>query len=177
LASEAVSRAVDVAQDAATGGKQAAASLTSELREEAKGLMHQQLGAGADLTNHIAESVRTAADTLGAKSPLLAEMTRRAADRIDEFSESIRGQTAEEIFRTGSDFVRRRPALVFSAAAACGFVLFRLLKGPSERPASTRAQRRLEGDDWPLQPRADENMPRPREPERRPQGSEPHGAR
>src|SRR5215467_8642754 len=73
LASEAVSRAVDVAQDAATGGKQAAASLTSELREEAKGLMHQQLGAGADLTNHIAESVRTAADTLGAKSPLLAE--------------------------------------------------------------------------------------------------------
>jgi hypothetical protein len=141
-AKEVASTAVDAAQSAAAHGKQTAASLTSEVSEGAKGFMNQQLEAGAELTGHIAESVRSGADTLGEKSPLVAEMARRSADGIDKLSESMQGQTVEEIIGTGSDFVRRRPALVFSAAALCGFALCRLLKvGPSERPASTGARR------------------------------------
>lgn len=141
-AREAVSTVVDVAQNAATGARQATASLTSEVGEGAKSFLNQQLGASADLTSHIAESVRTGADSVGAKSPLLAEAARRGAGGIDKLSESMRGQTVEEIVEAGSDFVRRRPALVFGVAAACGFALCRLLQvGPSERPTSAGAQR------------------------------------
>lgn len=156
-ASDAASKVADAAQQAGGQAKEAAASLASEASQSAKSLINQQIGAGADVASHIAQSVRLAADHLGQKTPLLADMARGAADKVDEFSQSIRGQTVDEVFGTAADFVRRKPALVFSAAAACGFVLFRLLKaGTEERTAYGSPHRQFGNDGWPLQPRGDE---------------------
>ena len=68
-----------------------------------------------------------------------AGLVRGAADKIDEFASSTRDKTVEELFETASDFARRQPAVVFGAAAAAGFLLFRILKVAPSSGASQGA--------------------------------------
>jgi hypothetical protein len=51
------------------------------------------------------------------------------ASSVTDLSDTMRGQSLEALLETASDYVRQNPALVFSAAAACGFALARLLQG------------------------------------------------
>jgi ElaB/YqjD/DUF883 family membrane-anchored ribosome-binding protein len=130
---EAVSKLAQAVQQAGSQAKETATALASEAGEKAKGLMHGQVEAGADFIGEIAQSVKVAADSLEHNSPQLASLVRGVAQQVQDFSETVRGQTMEEILETTSDFVRRNPALVFSAAAACGFMLFRVIRaGPSD---------------------------------------------
>ena len=130
---EAVSKLAEVVQQVGSQAKETATSLASEAGEKAKGLLHQQVEAGSDFVGDIAHSVRVAADSLDQNAPQLAGLVRGVAQQVGEFSETVRGQTVEELFETTSDFVRRNPALVFSAAAACGFMLFRVIRAnPSD---------------------------------------------
>jgi hypothetical protein len=55
------------------------------------------------------------------------------ASSVIDLSDTMRGQSPEELLETASDYVRQNPALVFSAAAACGFALARLLRGGAGR--------------------------------------------
>jgi hypothetical protein len=64
---------------------------------------------------------------------------RGAADRIEDFSRDIRGQSVEELIKAASDFTRRQPALVFGLASVAGFMLFRVLK--SSPPGQARSGR------------------------------------
>src|SRR5579863_8835134 len=130
---EAVSKLAEAVQQVGSQAKETATSLASEAGEKAKGLLHHQVEAGADFVGEIAQSVRVAADSLNQNAPQLAGLVRGVAQQVDEFSETVRGQTVEGLFETTSDFVRRNPALVFSAAAACGFMLFRVIRAsPSD---------------------------------------------
>jgi hypothetical protein len=70
-AGEAVSKVADVAQEASSQVKQAAASLASEANQQAKGFLNQQLASGADLVGNIADSLRAAADNLNQNTPQL----------------------------------------------------------------------------------------------------------
>jgi hypothetical protein len=74
----------------------------------------------------MADSVRSAADSLDERVPQLAQLARGTADRIEDFSESIRDQSAAELFQSAADFARRRPSVLFGATAAIGFLLYRL---------------------------------------------------
>jgi ElaB/YqjD/DUF883 family membrane-anchored ribosome-binding protein len=138
---EAVSKLAQAVQQAGSQAKETATALASEAGEKAKGLMHNQVEAGADLIGDIAQSVKAAADSLDRNSPQLASLVRGVAQQVQDFSQTVRGQTVEEIFETTSDFVRRNPAMVFSAAAALGFMLFRVIRvGPSDNLHSGRQQ-------------------------------------
>ncbi len=153
-AGEALSKVSEAAQAAGQQGRQAAVAMVADAGEKAKHLFNEQVGAGAELAQQFAGSVRMAADNLAGTSPLLANFARLAADKVDEFSDTVRGQSAEEFLATASDFARRRPAVVFTAAATCGFVLFRLLK-VAPNPARYGSSSHRAGE-WPLQPRGDE---------------------
>jgi ElaB/YqjD/DUF883 family membrane-anchored ribosome-binding protein len=137
-AGEAVSKVGEVAQQAGSQAKQAAASLASEANQKAKGVLNQQVSAGADLAGHLAEAVKHAAGELDRNAPQLAGLMRGAADRVEDFSRDMRGQTVEELMRTASDFTRRQPALVFGLATLAGFALFRALKASPSRGSETR---------------------------------------
>jgi hypothetical protein len=127
-AGEAVSKLADVAQQAGSQAKQAASSLASDANQRAKGFLNQQVESGADLVGHVADSVRSAADNLDHSAPQIANLVRGAAERVEEFSDDIRGKSVDELMRTASDFTRRQPALVFGLASLAGFVLLRVLK-------------------------------------------------
>jgi hypothetical protein len=127
-AGEAASKIADVAQQAGSQAKQAASSLASDATQKAKGFLNMQVTAGADLVGHVVESARAAADSLDQNAPQLAHLVRGAAERAEDFSRDLHGQTVGDLVRTASDFTRRQPALVFGLASLAGFLAFRVLK-------------------------------------------------
>jgi hypothetical protein len=130
IGSEAVSQLGDMAGKAGREAKSAARSFAGEAADQARRAADRQVNVGADLIAHVAESFRAAADSLDENVPQLAELARGAADRVDGVSDEIRGQSASELFHTASDFARRRPAVLFGAAAAVGYLFFRVLSTP-----------------------------------------------
>ena len=165
-AGEAASKVADVAQEAGSQAKEAAASLASDAGQKAKGFLNLQVASGSDLAGHVARSVRSAADSLDPNAPQLASLARGAAERVEQFSRDIRGQTVEDLVRTASEFTRRQPALVFGLASLAGFLAFRVLK--SSPPDGE--YRMLESGS----PEADRLGDRSREPLARP-GGQFHG--
>src|SRR3981081_4231240 len=141
VAKETVSKLGDKAQEFGTQAKQAATSLASEANENIKGVLNQKVGVGADLVGHVADSVRAAADNLKQNAPQLAGLVTVAADKIDELSSSVRDKTVDELF------AGPRAAVVFGAAPAMVFLLFRILKVAPSATASQSSSARggLEG--------------------------------
>jgi ElaB/YqjD/DUF883 family membrane-anchored ribosome-binding protein len=125
----ALSKVSEAAQQAGSHVREAATSLTTEAGEKAKGFVDQQIASGADFLGYIGRSARVAADTLHPDTPQLAGLVRGMATSVTDLSHTVRGQSPDALLETASDYVRQNPALVFSAAAACGFVLARLLQG------------------------------------------------
>jgi hypothetical protein len=142
-AADAMAKVSDVAQQAMGEAKKSASSLASAATERAKGAVEERISGGADLLGHVASSVRAAARELEPNAPQLAGFAREAAAHIEGFSHDIREKSVEELFETSSEFARRQPALLFGAAAACGFLLFRVLKtasGTANEPAGFREE-------------------------------------
>jgi ABC-type transporter Mla subunit MlaD len=127
---EAASKVANAARQASGQAKQAASSL--------KGFLNMQVGAGADLVDHVVESARAAAESLDQNAPQLAGLVRNAADRSEAFSQDLRQQTVEDLIRMASDFTRKQPALVFGLASLAGFLAFRVIK--SSPPESSMEQ-------------------------------------
>jgi hypothetical protein len=101
-AGEAISKVTDAAQQAGSQAKEAAASLASDASQKAKGFLNMQVSSGSDLAGHVARSVHCAADNLDSNAPQLAGLARSAAERVEQFSRDIRGQTVEDLVRTAS---------------------------------------------------------------------------
>jgi ElaB/YqjD/DUF883 family membrane-anchored ribosome-binding protein len=135
------------AQQARDQASETASSLASEAQERLQGYMDQQVAAGAGLAGRVASAIKTAADELSRSSPMLGDMVRGASERVDDLSHQFRDKTADEILADTRDLVRRKPALVFGAAAALGFVAYRILNAGIAQTAS-REPRFARGDDW-----------------------------
>lgn len=135
------SKVADAARQAGDQAKQTASSLAADATKQAKGFLNMQVTAGADMVGHVVDSARIAAENLEQQAPQLAGLVRGAADRAEEFSRDLRGQTVEDLVRTASDLTRKQPALVFGLASLAGFLAFRVLKSrpPEEFPERQRA--------------------------------------
>jgi len=130
-AADAMGAISDAAQQAIGEAKKSASSLASAASERAKDAVQERISGGADMLGHLAAAVRAAARDLDPNAPQLAGFAREAAGRIDDFSQDIRDKSVEDLIQTSSDFARRQPAVLFGTAAACGFLLFRLIKSAS----------------------------------------------
>ena len=125
----ALSTVGDAAQQAGNQVREKAGALAVEAGEKAKGLLGNQVEAGADFLGHIGRSATAAANTLEADAPQLASLVRGMATSVADLSKTVRGQPPEALLETASTYVRQNPALVLTAAAVCGFALTRLLQG------------------------------------------------
>jgi ElaB/YqjD/DUF883 family membrane-anchored ribosome-binding protein len=138
---ETVAKVGDLAADAADEAKRSAAALASEANRKVRTFLEQQMDHGADLLDRVAVAARVAADELEGDAPPLATMIRDASERMEWFSGDIRDQSFDDVARRSANFARQRPAVIFGAAAACGFLLFRLFKAGAP-PASQAEPRR-----------------------------------
>jgi hypothetical protein len=127
-AGDAVSKLAEVAQGAGGQAKAAATSLASEANEKAKGVMNEQIAAGAAWVGHLAEATKAAADNLRPNAPQFSGLVRDAATTVEKFSKNLKNHSIEELYQSASDFTRRQPAVVFGSAALFGFFISRLLK-------------------------------------------------
>ena len=128
----------ETAQRVGDQAKETASSLASDAQQRFHGYMDQQVAAGADLAGQVASVIKTAADELDRTSPALGGMVRSAGERVQDLSQQFRDKTVDEIFADTRDFVRRKPALAFGAAAALGFVAYRVLNAGMTESASRR---------------------------------------
>jgi ElaB/YqjD/DUF883 family membrane-anchored ribosome-binding protein len=149
-AADAMAKVSDVAQQAVGEAKKSASSLAAEATQRAKGALQERIGSGADLIGHMAASTKVAADSLDPNAPQIAGFVREAGERMDEFSRGVRERSIDELIETSSDFARRQPAVLFGAAAACGFLLFRLFKASSASDQRRDGGHRV-GDAYPTQ--------------------------
>jgi len=129
--SDAGSKVSNAPDQAAAQAKQSAANATSKVTHQVKDVLNNQVGNGAELVGHFANSAKRAAEDLEPNAPQLAGVVRGVADRIESFADDMRHQSVEDLLRTASDFSRRQPALVFGLAALGGFFVFRTLKASS----------------------------------------------
>ena len=147
-ASDAMSKIGEVAQQAAGEAKRSAVSLAAEAGARGKAMLQEQVASGVGLVGHVAASTRAAAENLDPNVPQLAGLLREAGDRMDEFSRDMRDKSVDELLQTTSEFARRQPVVLFGAAAACGFMLFRLFKATSLSQTG-RYQQQEGGREWP----------------------------
>jgi ElaB/YqjD/DUF883 family membrane-anchored ribosome-binding protein len=136
----------ETAQRVGDQARETASSLTSDAQQRFHGYMDRQVAAGADVAGRVASAIKTAADELDRTSPALSGMVRGAGEKVQEMSQQFRDESADEILADTRDFVRRKPALVFGAAAALGFVAYRVLNAGMTQSAS-REPRYGGGDD------------------------------
>jgi prephenate dehydrogenase len=106
MGSDAMSSIGDAASEATRQAREAASSLASQATEQVTRLADQQVSVGADMVAEVAEAIRAAADNMDENVPQLAQLARGAADRIEDFSETIRDQSAADLFESAADFAR-----------------------------------------------------------------------
>ena len=126
--SEALSKATALAGEAADKIRQTASDTAVSIGGEVKHLLDQQIGSGASVVGHFANSAKRAAEELDRDVPQLAGVVRAVADRMDGYAGDLRGQSLDQLLKSASDFTRRQPALVFGLAALAGFVVMRTIK-------------------------------------------------
>jgi ElaB/YqjD/DUF883 family membrane-anchored ribosome-binding protein len=136
-ASDAFSKASDAARDVGTKAKQAASDTAFTMTEQVKDLLDHQIGNGVAAAGHFVSSIKLAATDLDREAPVLAGFVRNFANRVEDLTGQLEGQTVDHFARSASDFTRRQPALVFGVAALAGFFIFRTLKSaPAVRAPS-----------------------------------------
>lgn len=141
-ATDALSKTVELGQQAANTAGQAAAETASTVTTQVKDLLDRQVASGVNMVGRVASSAKRAAEDLEQDAPQIAGLVRGMADRMEGFADDLRDQSGEQLLRAASDLTRRQPALVFGLAALAGFFAFRTFKNtpssialPSIRPA------------------------------------------
>src|SRR5256885_798107 len=78
---EAASKVANAARQASGQAKQAASSLASDATKQAKGFLNLQVGAGADMVDHVVESARAAAESLDQNAAARRPRAQRGGPR------------------------------------------------------------------------------------------------
>lgn len=144
-ASDALSKTRELSGQAAEAARRTAADTASNVTSHVRELLDRQVGAGASLIGHVADSARRVANDLDRDAPQLAGLMRGVADQVSHYADDMHDQTVEDLVRTASDFTRRQPALVFGLAALAGFFAFRTLKHSPSMISSPPIQPSQEG--------------------------------
>ena len=143
-ASKAFEGAAKFAAGAAEEIKQSASETVSGLGDHLRQIMDSQVESGAAAVSTLANSIHTMASDLDQQSAQIGKFAHLAADRLDQAAGQLQDKTAEQLLRDVSDFTKKRPALVFSAAALAGFFVLRIYKSATVNSPSIQPERDLD---------------------------------
>ena len=115
-------------------------SLMDTVKQRASSQLTSQKGRATDGLSAIASAVRQSTTQLrNDNHDGLAEYVERAADHLEQFSNSLRDKSADELMRDVRDMARRQPALFIGGSFAVGLLAARFLK--SSRDGQSRYDR------------------------------------
>lgn len=115
----------------------------ASLRDQATGTARTAAETGktkaSDTIDGVAQFVHDSAATLGERTaPQVADYANRAADALDDFSQTLRTKSIDELIGDVRNFVKRSPAVAVGAAVAIGFALTRFAKASADRAGRHR---------------------------------------
>jgi len=120
------------ASDASSAVRKEASSLKDQATARARGAATEGKARAAVALDNVARMIGDAAGTVDDKvGAQYGDYTRRAADAVSGFSDTLKGKDVDELVRDATDFVKKSPAVAIGAAVAIGFVLTRLIKAGS----------------------------------------------
>jgi ElaB/YqjD/DUF883 family membrane-anchored ribosome-binding protein len=131
-----LTQASRVARGVADKAQKVVSNTASTITDHVKGLLDDQVGNGADIMGHFANSAKRAADDLDPSAPQLASLVRGVADRLGNYADDLHDQSVDQLLRAASNYTRRQPAVVFGLAALVGFFALRTFKSTSSSNAS-----------------------------------------
>jgi hypothetical protein len=110
-------------------------------RSQATGYVDQRKNDAAESVSDLARSLRDACAQFDDR-PNIRAFVDSAADGLDQFADSIRARSFNEIFEDVEDLVRRRPAMVGAASLLTGFFLSRFIKASAQNIREAEMERR-----------------------------------
>lgn len=141
----ALSKASHAASEVAGKAKQAASETALSITEQVKGLLDEQVGNGANVVGHLADSAKLAAEDLNRNAPQLAGLLQGVAQRLEDYAGDLHDQSVDQLWSSASNYTRRQPAMVFGLAALVGFFALRTLKSTPARAANLLNQNQQSG--------------------------------
>jgi hypothetical protein len=130
--------------------KEEATKLRGQATDRARNAAEQGKSRATETIDGFARAVHDAAGNLEQQvNPQVAQYAHRAADALDNLSESLRAKSVDELIDDARGFARRNPAVALGAAVAVGFALARFLKATSSPATGSyrRSEYALDDDD------------------------------
>lgn len=109
-----------------------ATKLRDRATERARSAAEQGKTRTTETIDNLARAAHDAAGSLEEQvGPQIGQYAHRAADALDQLSDSLRNKSVDELLDDARNFARRSPAVAIGAAVAVGFALSRFLKATS----------------------------------------------
>jgi ElaB/YqjD/DUF883 family membrane-anchored ribosome-binding protein len=103
------------------------------VRDGASSQISQQKDRATEGLTSLAQAVRQSTQSLrDNQQGTVAQYVERAADRIEQFSTTLRERDLKELARDAERFARRQPAVFIGAAFAAGVLAARFLKSSAD---------------------------------------------
>ena len=134
-ASEAKNAAASLSKDLKEAAKTASRAVKDQASEFATSVGHElsktaedQKARGVDAIQCFARAITCAAAELEGQSPRVAQSVRDAAKKVEGLSENISNRNVDELMKAATELARSQPMLFIGGAVAAGFALSRFLK-------------------------------------------------
>lgn len=141
LASSSAEAVKEQASELAGAAKDFVAQAGETLMERAT----EQKSAGADYVGTIADTLRRAAREFDRDLPIAGTYIRKAAERVDEVSDSVRQGDVQDLLQGVQSFARRQPTAFLGLAVLAGFGVVRFLKSSAADAPSGQGNPRSGG--------------------------------
>ena len=110
-----------------------ARGVMDRVRDGASSQISQQKERATDGLSSLARAVRQSTQSLrDNQQGTVAQYVERAADRIEQFSTTLRERDLKDLMHDAERFARRQPAVFIGAAFAAGVLAARFLKSSSD---------------------------------------------
>jgi ElaB/YqjD/DUF883 family membrane-anchored ribosome-binding protein len=122
-----------VAADASSAVRKEASSFKDQATARARGAATEGKARAAFALDNVAKLIVDAAGTVDEKvGAQYGDYTRKAADAVSGFADTLKGKDVDELVRDATEFVKKSPAVAIGAAVAIGFVITRLVKAGTD---------------------------------------------
>lgn len=123
--------AADAARAKAEELSRTARGYVADAGEAIKERVEGQKEAGANYLGNIADAMRRASHELDNDMPVAGVYLRKAASRVEDFSDTVQHGDISDLARGLQDFARRQPTAFLGLAVLAGFGAVRFLKSSS----------------------------------------------
>jgi hypothetical protein len=121
-------KAVGAAGASAEALKSSASGLVDSAKDMAAQAVDSQKNAGAEYVGNLAGTMRRAAAEFDRDLPIAGSYIRKAAEQIENVSDSIKNGSFDDLLRQAQSFARRQPTAFLGIAVLAGFGAVRFLK-------------------------------------------------